>query len=524
MHLFIERLSHHHMGIFLAAFPLLVILVLMLGLKWGGVRAGAVGWLSSLLIAVLWFDAGPFVLFWAQVRGVFRAVYVLYIIWGALFFFRVTEADGTLERVSDILQRLAPDPILQVLLMAWGFTSFLQGVGGFGVPLAVVAPILVAMGFSPLDAVVMPSLGYSWSISFGSLGASYEALISTTGIEGSLVAPWMAVMLGVPCLLGGGGVLCIANKRETRRPFSISLLTVLTMAVAMIAVQYAAVRVGLPNIGAMLGALGGLAVGSMWAIFRRLRLPSSAKTEISPRRALFSMLPYVLLITIIMAVNFVPFLHDPLNRVILGIGTPSLSLRDGTWIPANQTKTISVFGHPGAQLVYTALITLVLAKLKGSLPPGSGERIRKGVLQSGIKASLGILAMMAMATTMQDTGMVSELATAMAALAGQYFPLISPFIGALGAFMTGSNTNSNVLFSAFQLQVSQTLHLPVALILALHNAGAAVGSVFAPAKIIVGCSTVGLSGEESAVLYRTARYGLIVLIALAVLGFVMVRG
>ncbi len=495
----------------------------MIGLKWGGVQAGAVGWLFSLLIAFLWFDAGPSVLFWAQVRGAFRAGYVLYIIWGALFFFRVTEADGTLNRVRQILQRIAPDPVLQVLLMAWGFTSFLQGVGGFGVPLAVVAPILVAMGFSPLDAVVMPSLGYSWSISFGSLGASYEALISTTGIDGSLVAPWMAVMLGVPCLLGGGGVLGIASKRETRRPFIVSLLTTLTMAMAMIAVQYAAVRVGLPNIGAMLGALGGLIVGSVWAIFRRLRLPSDARAKISLKRAFSSMLPYVLLIAIIVTVNFLPFLREPLNRLTLGVRTPPLSLRDGARIPANRTKAISVFGHPGAQLVYTALITLVLAKLKGNLPPGSGEQIRKGVLQSGVKSSLGILAMMAMATTMQVTGMVSELATAMAALAGQYFPLISPFIGALGAFMTGSNTNSNVLFSAFQLQVSEALYLPIPLILALHNAGAAVGSVFAPAKIIVGCSTVGLSGKESGVLSRTARYGLIVLIALAALGFLIVR-
>lgn len=510
------------MSIFLAAFPLLVILVLMLGLKWGGVKAGALGWLSSLLIAVLWFDAGAPVLFWAQVQGIFRAGYVLYIIWGALFFFRVTETDGTLEGVTEILQKLAPDPILQVLLMAWGFTSFLQGVGGFGVPLAVVAPILVAMGFSPVDAVVMPSLGYSWAISFGSLGASYEALISTTGVDRALVAPWMAMMLGLPCLLGGGGVLGIANRRESSQPFFVSLLIMLTMGGTMIVVQYAAVRVGLQNIAAMLGALGGLIVGGVWAILRRLRLPLGVE-KIPVQEAAFRMLPYMLLIAIIVTVNFVPFLHRPLNRLTLGVRVPSLRLRDGTRIAANRTQTISVFGHPGAQLVYTALITLGFARLRGDLSAGSGKQILQGVLHSGVKASLGILTMMAMATTMQVTGMVSELAMAMAALAGQYFVLISPFIGALGAFMTGSNTNSNVLFSAFQLQVSQTLYLHVPLVLALHNAGAAVGSVFAPAKIIVGCSTVGLSGKESGVLSRTARYGLIVLIGLAALGLVVIR-
>jgi lactate permease len=205
------------------------------------------------------------------------------------------------------------------------------------------------------------------------------------------------------------------------------------------------------------------------------------------------------------------------------MAVPALSLDDGTTIPPGTTKGVSVFGHPGAQLVYTGILTLVIAKVRGTLPPGSGAKIRRGVLKSGVKSTLGILAMMAMATTMQLSGMVSELANAMADLAGQAFPLISPFIGALGAFMTGSNTNANVLLGAFQQQVAGKLDLFLPLILALHNAGAATGSVFAPAKIIVGCSTVGLSGGESDALRRTTRYGLIIIAILAVLGFLALR-
>jgi len=89
--------------------------------------------------------------------------------------------------------------------------------------------------------------------------------------------------------------------------------------------------------------------------------------------------------------------------------------------------------------------------------------------------------------------------------------------------MTGSNTNSNVLLGAFQLQVAQTLGLQVPLILALHNAGAAAGSIFAPAKIIVGCSTVGLSGGESDALRNTTRYGVIVIAIVAVVGLLITQ-
>jgi lactate permease len=505
--------------ILLAAIPLIVILVLMLGFRWGGSKAGIAGWLSALLIAALRFGAGPQALMWAQVRGIFRAVYVLYIIWGALIFFRVTEADGTLDAMSALFQKLAPGRTLQVLLLAWGFASFLQGVGGFGVPVAVVAPILVSMGFAPLNAVVMPSLGHGWAISFGSLGASYEALTTATGLSGAVLAPAMALFLGVVCFLVGLAVLRLGG---TRSDLLRGLLPYLSMATAMSVAQYLAVRAGIANIAAMLGALAGLVVGGIWALHRRRQTEQDAE-PMDLKGAFVQMLPYVLLIVIIFAVNFIPFLADNLNRLVLRVSVPSLTLRTGTQIPAGETKGVSLFGHPGAQLIYASVLAILLARLRHSLPPGSGATIRRGVLRSGLKSTLGILAMMAMATTMQISGMVSVLSAAMAGAAGRLFPLISPFIGALGAFMTGSNTNSNVLLGAFQLEVAQTLGLHVPLILALHNAGAAIGSVFAPAKIIVGCSTVGLSNGESEALWRTTRYGLVVLVILALLGFFIAR-
>lgn len=504
----------------LAAVPLIVVLTLMVGFRWSGSKAGAAGWISALVIALVRFGIGPEALLWAQVQGFFRAAYVLYIIWGALFFFRVTEADGTLRSMSMILRQLAPGRILQLLLLAWGFTSFLQGVGGFGVPVAVVAPILVTMGFPALDAVVMASLGHSWAVSFGSLGASYEALVTATGIDGAVIAPWMAIVLGLVCFIVGFIVLWIAaGKKLPRR----EIIPMLSMATAMALVQYLSVQIGIENIAAMLGSLAGILVGAVWASVRRRQSDESQIPSLSAQQMLLRMLPYLLLIAVILAVNFVPFLNTLLNRWVVAIRVPALTLQDGTQIAASRTKGISVFGHPGAQLVFAALIALLLARRRNSLPAGSGEKIRRGVLNSGTKSTLGILAMMAMATTMQASGMVSELATAMAALAGQFFPVMSPWIGALGAFMTGSNTNSNVLLGAFQLQVAQALGLQVPLILALHNAGAAAGSIFAPAKIIVGCSTVGLSGGESDALRSTTRYGVIVIAILAVVGLVITQ-
>ncbi|HOT92746.1 MAG TPA: L-lactate permease [Anaerolineae bacterium] len=505
------------MDILLAALPLVLILILMVGFRWNGAKAGAVGWLAALLIAVVRFSATTGFIFWAQVEGFFRALQVLYIIWGALFFFRITEANGSLNAMSAMLQHLSPGRTLQVLLLAWAFASFLQGVGGFGVPVAVLAPILIGIGFPPLAAVVMPSLGHGWAVSFGSLGASYEALKTATGLEGAVIAPAMAAVLGGVCFLIGVLVLWVAGGKVALRD---GWWPMLTMALAMSGIQYLAVCAGLYNIAAMLGALAGLIVGVGWALGQRNGRVQPL-TDFPWTRSLLAIVPYLLLLIVILSVSFTPALARWLERVTIQIPIPARTLADGRSLAAGKTKALALFGHPGALLFYSGGLTLLWSKIQGTLPPGSGKKIRAGMLRSGMQSSLGIVAMVAMATTMENVGMVTVLSRAMADVAGTLFPAIAPFIGALGAFMTGSNTNSNVLFGAFQQQVAQTLGYSVPFILAIHNAGAAVGSIFAPAKIIVGCSTVGLSCQEGEVLRRTTRYSLVILFALAVLALVI---
>ena len=525
----------------LAALPLLGVLILMLGFRWGGAKAGGVGWLVALLVAVLRFGAGPALLLWAQVRALFLALYVLYIIWGALAFFRVTEAAGTVDALATLLRSRSPHRPFQAILLAWGFASFLQSVGGFGVPVAVTAPLLVGLGFSPLESVLMPSLGHAWAVSFGSLGSSFFALMAATGIDGNRLAPWAAGGLGVVCLMVGPMVLWIARDKQNRQtsPLLRLALPVLAMAIAMGSVQVLAARAGLWNISAMLGALAGLIIGVGWTFIR----PDSASEPQSPSptpspnlgagalspfsadrpSALDALLPYLLLLTIIFATRFIQPLRDLLTLVQIQLAVPQVNTRRGWVVPAGTTRSISLFGDPGALLIFAALLTFLLARRRGKLSSDSIQTLWKKILQSGRKSTLGILAMVAMATTMDNTGMVQTLSIAMSDVAGALFPLIAPFIGAMGAFMTGSNTNANVLFGALQRDVARAMGYSVPVILAGHNAGAAVGSVFAPAKVIVGCSTVGLSGEEGEVLRHVIRYTLLIIVVLSVLTWVFVR-
>src|SRR5512137_2014430 len=122
----------------------------MVGLRWSGTRAGLAGWLVAVAVAVLAFGAGAQTIGWSQVDAVFTSATVLCIIWAALALSNVVSEAGALGVVSTAVARLTADRTMQLLILAWVFASFIQGVTGFGVPAAVVAPLLISLGFPAL--------------------------------------------------------------------------------------------------------------------------------------------------------------------------------------------------------------------------------------------------------------------------------------------------------------------------------------------------------------------------------------
>lgn len=495
---------------FLALMPIAAILGLMVGLRWSGTRAGLVGWALALIIAALRFGAGTDVLLWAQVRGLFFSLFVLYIIWAALLFYRVIDEAGAVSAIGMDLPRLTSDRALQALILGWAFCSFLQGLGGFGVPVAVLSPLLLTLRFPTVTAVVIPSVGHGWSVTFGSLGSSFYALMAASGRPGEELGPPSALLLGLACFLCGAGVLWAAGGPRTLRHGLVPLLLIGT---AMAGVQYLVVRAGMWAIGGLCGSLAGIAVGVLWA--RRHR-PASSPTPDPPDRMplVWALVPYGILIAIIFAAQLLPPVESALNRVVLRVAVPELVTARGARTPPGFTTPISLFGHTGALLVYASLITLLLYARQRRYKPGFLQRIGRDVSRRALPATLGILTMVGMAVTMEHAGMTRVLAEGISRVAGRSFLLASPFIGALGAFMTGSNTNSNVVFAALQQQAATLAGLNPVLALAAQTAGAAIGSTFAPAKIIVGCATVRAS--ESLTLRKVVVYDAVILTALAI--------
>lgn len=482
----------------------------MLGFRWGGAKAGLAGCVVAMLVAAAHFGAGSELLLYAQLKGILLTLFVLYIIWMALLFYHTVDEAGAVEAIGAGLPQLTADRALQALLLGWVFSAFLQGAGGFGVPVAVVAPLLVGLGFPKLAAVVIPSLGHGWAVTFGSLGSSFYALMAATGRSGADLAPWGGIMLGLSCLTCGAAVLWVAGGPRAVRHAVIPWLIV---GAGMSLTQYVVVTNGFWGLGALSGGLVGLAMGLF--LFRLPRYQGSAaqraavRSQSSNLPLRLALIPYGLLILVIIGGQLVSPIKSFLGQAVIRVDFDELRTSKGWVTPAETGRTINVFGHAGALLFYASLLSYLLLRWRGCYHPGAVKHIARSTVQRAVRSSIGIATMVGMAVVMQHAGMTRTLAEGAADVVGDAYPLASPFIGALGAFMTGSNTNSNVVFGSFQQDAAALLGLNALIILAGQTAGGAIGSIFAPAKVIVGASTVSLGGQEGPVLRKVMTYGLV---------------
>ena len=446
------------------------------------------GLAAALLVAGGWFGAGLPVQRVALIRGVLMALDVLPIIWGAYMFYRVTAEAGAIDALSEALPVLTPTRGLQALVIGWAFTSFLQGVGGFGVPVAVTAPILAGLGFRPGDCRARP---VDWAcvggdVRIAGLGVSGDG--SGDGTTGGTIGARLGAGIGdrwpglrdLRCAGGrrleGNGAAWSGDRRHGGCDGCVPVWPG---------------RLGLWPIASVGAALVGMGIGLIAA---RRRLPDGASLQ----RLGFGLQGYVVLVGLISLVQFVPPLSEALHRWTVSVSLGPTTTLLGHSMPA-MTYRYQPLGHPGTLLVYAAVLAYALYRWRGSaIGRGAPRRIAAETIRPMLPVTLGLLAMVAMAAVMEQAGMIQALAAALAASAGGGFALVSPWIGALGAFVTGSNTSSNLIFGALQARAAGLLGIDLPLVLALQNVGGALGSVVSPTKVIVAVSTLGLIGQEGA--------------------------
>jgi lactate permease len=306
-----------------------------------------------------------------------------------------------------------------------------------------------------------------------------------------------AIFLGITGLLVGLAVSLTAGGWKSLKGL---WFPVLVIGVGMALAQYFTVTAGMWNIGGLIGGTVGLIIGIpvAWTFKKGVQ----AERRLDWKKLLISLSGYGILVGLTLTIQLIPPVKEFLGQVKLGFDFPATTTRVGYTVPAGPGRQIPIFLHAGMILLVSSVAAFLIFRRAGWYENGALKRILTSTGSRVISSSVGITSIVIMAVIMSHAGMTDALARGFSNTLGWIYPLVAPWIGALGAVMTGSNANSNLVFSALQLRTAEILNLPAAIILAAQTTGGALGSVAAPTKIIVGATTAGLEGEEGLILRK----------------------
>ncbi len=506
----------------LAALPVVLLIAALLWLKWSAALAGAAAWALAIVLGLAAFGADWDHVGLASAKGLSLAVFILTIVWTAVYLFNLLDRLKGIDAIGRTLRAFTRDPLAQALIIGWGFSSFIQGVTGFGVPVAVAAPLLIMLGFPPARAAVIALVGHGWAVTFGSMGSSYYTIQLVTGIEGADIAPHMALLFA-PLIVASGALVAHlqGGMGAVRRSLPAVLVTAALMAAAMAGLAWA----GAPQIASVVpGALGTVALA---AFSRTALLPARPQADAGPARAAsepdaggpplpfgLALLPYLLLIVLSLASQIGP-VKAATEGLGWGVDYPGFTTGDGFAVaPADDYAPIQLLHHPAPLIVFSVAASVAVYALARRWRRGVAWEAAALTARQSVSSTLSVAAMVMMAVVMADSGMTVLLARGIADASGPLFPLLSPFIGLLGSFMSGSNTNSNVMFGLLQVETANALGIGAVTIASIQSIGASVGSSMAPAKVLVGATVAGIAGEERAI-FRTVIPYVLALVLLA---------
>ena len=499
--------------------PIVVITFLMLGLGWGGKKAGPAGLLCSILIAFFQFGVNFEVLLVSLFRGVLLSVKVLYIIIPALLLYHVADEAGGIKNIGNSVSKMTSNKVLQLMILGFGFSTFLQGVAGFGVPVAVVAPLLVGIGFSPVQAVAAALVGHAWSVSLGDIASSYQALLSVTDLPPHELSVYIGFLLSIAGIIAA---LSVAHMHDGWYSIKKYPGIVLGLGISTSLVHFLLAWIDLTVVATFGAGMFCLGMGFWITKFYRKNDTSSSKTksqssQLEEKKEMgfhLAFSPYYILILVVASVEFVPFIHDFLGKVAFQIEFPKMTTAYGIVTEAKPWK-LKILTHAGGMLILTTVVGWSIYKFSGRWPENSN--VFKRTYKSAYPTTIGIITMVAMASVKMTGGMLQVLAEGATAVSGNFYPFFAPMVGLLGCFITGSNTNSNILFGSFQVKAATLIAKSEVIIGASQSAGGSLGSMIAPAKVLVGCSTAGLGGNEGEVFRKVAPYTIISIIVIGLL-------
>ncbi len=475
----------NNLPVLLSFFPFLVFLYLLLVKKVSLLKVSFITLFIYTVLAIFYWQILPLFLYISYGKGFFVAVDIFLIVFGAIFFLEILKDLKIIKNISYYLGGLSKDYRVQIIIIAWFFECFIEGTAGFGTPAAIAVPILMGLGLTPVRALVVGLLGNSVPGAFGAAGTPIK--VGFAGLNTASV-PLYTSLLNVVGLIVPVFMLWIITKDRVNRKkeFLDALPFAVWSGFVFVASSVLFVFVG-PEFPSILGSIAGLIiiVISVKLGFlvpkEKLSLIEETNQEVATMSPLKSFLPYIILVSLLI-----------FGKMILGKLGISLSL--------GFSHTFSLF-NPGFIFIISGLLVILIWREKSQI----FSRSVKQAVSGAIYPFLVVFSMLAMVQIMINNGHnLSGFSSAITLITRVFetslLPFFAPFIGAFGAFMTGSVTVSNIMFGHLFNIASINLTLNTSIILALGVTGAAAGNMVALADILTVEAVTGMKNSEVAVL------------------------
>ncbi|EKY5010477.1 L-lactate permease [Escherichia coli] len=495
---------HDYLLFLLGLTPLLAMIILILKVKMPIHYAVLSTLLITLILGGVFWQTPVMDMGSAVVYGTIKGLWpIVIVILAAIYSYNLMNATKSMDILRNVLASVSDDKRIQVLLISWCFGGFLEAAAGYGTAVAIPIGILIALGFNPLKAAIASLVANTVPTAFGAVGIPVSVLaeqvnLPVTTLSGTIILQLALFNILLPFVIVaiiGGGMKAIRG---------VGLITLMCGISTLIPQYLVAV-----NLGAELPAFAGSLVSLIVIVFMAknrkektgpeflIEASDSASALSYSRGELFRACSiYILIFLFILLCS--P-LFPTIKSAVSQIASPfSFSLSNGS----NLSMKIEWVATPG--------VLIIIASVIGGLIQKASLSCLLNVFVSTVKqlknSIIAISAIVAMATVMDVCGLIGTLAQSLVDLTGGAYLFIAPVIGALGTFVTGSDTNSNILFGKLQTTAAEKLHVDPLWLAAANTSGATGGKMISPQSIAIAVSATRMDGQGSVIMSGTLKY------------------
>jgi lactate permease len=542
------------------AIPLLTLFLLLGGLKIRAWLSGLISLAVALVVAIALFDMPPGQALLAGTEGAaFGFFPIMWIVINAIWVYNLTVATGHFDVLRRSFEKVSPDQRIQAIIIAFCFGALLEALAGFGTPVAITVVMLMALGFEPLKAAAVALIANTAPVAFGALATPIVTL--STVATGASSAPGLDVdtlgsMVGRQTpILAVVVPLILVGVVDGRRGLRIAWLPALVCGVAFGLAQFAAsnyISVQLADIVASLVAAAAVVVLLRgWSPAEVLTAepstaaaaseaatsvsvgggaaghgsggggarvgdgrPAAAGVEDSGADVARAYAPYLVIIAIF-AITNITAVKDALAKEpwTYSFAWPGLHVSNTAGDPvATTTYLFNWLPAAGTLMIIAGLITSVILRVS----PSTMARTYVGTYVELRTAIITVMAVLGLAYVMNLSGQTGAMGAWLAG-AGGAFAILSPILGWIGVAVTGSDTSSNALFGALQVQTAQQAGLDPTLMAAANSSGGVLGKMVSPQNLAIAAAAVGIAGREGDIFRKILGWSLVLLALMCVI-------